>query len=160
MVPHLQCKFCRYQLRTLVDKNFWDKVCNICGKICSDELSLKYWHKKVHNSDWACDDCDIKLNRKWNLKRHLIEVHSLELHEIDDKYVSQKEDANQPEVQIKKNKKKLGTSNEKKMISCSICRESFTKQNTLLTKRNKLVIFVETNTQGKITFSSISSLSI
>ena len=71
MVPHLQCKFCSYQLRTLVDKNFWDKVRNICGKICSDALGLKYRHKKVHNSDWVCDDCDIKLNQtvsgvKWS----------------------------------------------------------------------------------------------
>ena len=121
MVPHLQCKFCRYQL---VDKKFWEKVCSICGKICSDALSLKYWHKKIHNSDWACDDCDIKLNRKWNLKRHLIEVHGLELHESDDNDGSQKVDA-------KKTKDLLNVANEKKAIYCSICKESFTKRGDL-----------------------------
>ena len=42
-----------------------------------------YWHKRMHTSNWNCDDCDIKFIRKWTLRRHLMEVHGLPLHEID-----------------------------------------------------------------------------
>ena len=67
-VPHLNCHFCLHQMKTMTDKTFWDKVCNLCGKICSSEKSLKYWHKRTHSSDWMCQDCDIYFNRKWTLK--------------------------------------------------------------------------------------------
>ena len=30
-VVHLNCQYCVFQLRTSIDRNFWDKVCNICG---------------------------------------------------------------------------------------------------------------------------------
>merc|ERR1719318_1089335 len=64
MVIHLQCKFCFYQLKTLFDKKFWEKVCSSCGKMISDTASRKmYWHKKIHGSDWSCQDCRIRLNR-------------------------------------------------------------------------------------------------
>ena len=43
-----------------------------------------FWHKRMHTSDWTCDECEIQFNRKWNFKRHLLEVHGLPLHEIDD----------------------------------------------------------------------------
>ena len=82
-VPHLNCKLCVYQLKTMTDKTFWDKVCNLCGKICTSEKSLKYWHKRIHSADWKCQDCDIDFNRRWNLKRHLIEMHGMELKDFD-----------------------------------------------------------------------------
>ena len=100
-VPHLNCKFCVFQMRTMNDKTFWDKVCNLCGKICSNVNSLKYWHKRTHSSDWMCHDCDMDFNRKWNLKRHLIEIHDrkardfdFESQEVDDDFDSM---GNEPE---------------------------------------------------------------
>ena len=84
-VIHLQCKYCEYQLKTAFDKNFWNKVCNICGKIVLNINSRQmYWHKRMHTSDWTCDECEIKFKQKWNFRRHLLEVHGLPLHEIDD----------------------------------------------------------------------------
>ena len=82
-VIHLQCKYCLYQLKTAFDKNFWDKVCSTCGKIVSSIKKLKYWHKKIHSTHWSCDECDVNFNRKWTLRRHLVEIHAMTLHEID-----------------------------------------------------------------------------
>ena len=82
-VIHLQCKFCVYQMKTALDKNFWNKVCNTCGKTFSNTKSLKYWHRKIHSQQWSCEGCDIDFNRKWNLKRHLEEVHGMAFSEID-----------------------------------------------------------------------------
>ena len=82
-VIHLQCKFCVYQMKTTLDKNFWDKVCHICGKVFSNARTLKYWHKKVHSSDWNCNECDIKFTRKWTLRRHLLEIHGMNLNDVD-----------------------------------------------------------------------------
>ena len=70
-------------MKTMTDKTFWDKVCNLCGKICSSEKSLKYWHKRTHSSDWMCQDCDMDFTRKWTLKRHLIEIHGMEPEDFD-----------------------------------------------------------------------------
>ena len=87
-VIHLNCKFCVHQMKTAVDKTFWDKVCNICGKTFPTIKSLKYWHKRTHSSDWKCHECDVDFNRKWTLKRHLIEIHGIKkedfLNELDE----------------------------------------------------------------------------
>ena len=116
MVIHLDCKFCLYTLKTLFDKAFWDKVCNSCGKIIPDTLSRKmYWHKKIHSLDWACDECDLRLNRKWNFKRHLLEVHGLEFHEID-----AQEETGRQEEQL------TSVSAEKGPFHCSSCKKIFT----------------------------------
>jgi hypothetical protein len=120
MVIHLQCKFCLYQLKTLFDKKFWEKVCNSCGKTIYDTASRKmYWHKKIHSLDWSCEDCEIRLNRKWNFKRHLLEVHGLEFHEIDNDRTGNQ-------------RKGLRTVNtEKETLSCSSCKRSFTSLDEL-----------------------------
>ena len=123
-VIHLQCKFCLYQLKTLFDKKFWDKVCNSCGKIIDDTSSRQmYWHKKIHSLDWSCEDCDIRLNRKWNFKRHLVEVHGLEFHEIDDSIENQ--------TQEKQRNDLIDIADGKKTFSCSICKQSFTTHENL-----------------------------
>lgn len=83
-VVHLNCKYCIYQLRTSFDKKFWEKVCNICGKIFSNVESLEYWHKRTHTSDWKCYECDTEFSSKWNLKRHLIEIHNIDYEATDD----------------------------------------------------------------------------
>lgn len=134
MVIHLQCKFCLYQLRTLFDKKFWEKVCNTCGKIFYNTSDRKlYWHKRIHKSDWSCDDCEIRLNRKWNLKRHLVEVHGLEFHELDVRTESETFNINKHEesVQNEQEKDLMNVTDEKKIHSCSICKESFTRHGDL-----------------------------
>ena len=32
-VIHMQCKFCIYQMQSAIDNRFWEKVCEVCGKI-------------------------------------------------------------------------------------------------------------------------------
>ena len=124
MVIHLHCKFCLYQLKTLFDKKFWEKVCNSCGKIISDTASRKmYWHKKIHSLDWSCEDCEIRLNRKWNFKRHLLEVHGLEFHEIDDPIENERTEKQGKDLRI--------VTMENKTLSCSSCKRSFTSLDSL-----------------------------
>ena len=72
-----------------------------------------YWHKKIHSLDWSCQDCEIRLNRKWNFKRHLLEVHGLEFHEIDDDS-TEKQMRSLPPV-----------TTEEKNLSCSSCKQNF-----------------------------------
>ena len=84
MVVHLQCKFCLHQQQTAFNPKFLEKVCNICDKIIPDISSRQmYFHKKTHSAVWTCDDCDIEFNRKWNLKRHLIDIHGLHDNDLD-----------------------------------------------------------------------------
>ena len=76
---HSLCKFCSYQLATLNDSRFWEKVCNKCGKIMTSQKSLN-WHKKIHNpiSDQQCPYCEVKLRRKFTFIRHMKEEHGEE----------------------------------------------------------------------------------
>ena len=82
-VVHLNCKFCEFQMKTAIDKQFWERVCSICGKIFSNIKNLQYWHKRTHNSDWICHECDINFNRRWTLKRHFIEIHNMKPNEFE-----------------------------------------------------------------------------
>ena len=91
-IIHMQCKFCVYQMQTAIDKKFWDKVCEFCGKVFSKEQSLNHWHRKLHTSNWQCDECDAEFNRKWNLKRHLLEIHKIDI-EDDSEHQQSEEDA-------------------------------------------------------------------
>ena len=77
-ILHLHCPFCVYTIKTADDPRFWDKVCDVCGKIFENIKSLQYWHRRLHYDDWSCEECDIHFNRKWNLKRHLLETHGME----------------------------------------------------------------------------------
>lgn len=82
-VIHLNCRFCVHQMKTSIDKDFWDKVCEICGKTFTSIKSLKYWHTRTHTADWKCHECDIQFTRRWTLKRHLMEIHSIKIEEFD-----------------------------------------------------------------------------
>ena len=74
-----------------------------------------YWHKKIHSLDWTCEECDLRLNRKWNFKRHLLEVHGLEFHEIDGD-----EETGKPEKNL------TSVTAEKEPLYCSSCKKIFT----------------------------------
>jgi hypothetical protein len=73
---HACCKFCSFQLATLKDSKFWEKVCNTCGKVLECPKSLK-WHKKIHiNSNFLkCHLCNAVLHRKFTYWRHMEEKH-------------------------------------------------------------------------------------
>merc|ERR1712129_126183 len=76
LTPHLQCKHCLYEFKTVEDKLYWRKVCNICGKVFSSE-SLKIRHIRRHDFPrQECDICKITLSSKFNLHRHMIEQHN------------------------------------------------------------------------------------
>ena len=77
LVFHLQCKFCSFQLASLEDNQFWEKVWIVCGKVFSTNEPKKInWHAKVHedNEDFKCNKCDSKFKRNFTLKRHMEET--------------------------------------------------------------------------------------
>ena len=76
LTPHMQCKHCIYELKTMVDKDFWRKVCNICGKVFENK-SARLLHEKRYNvPEQVCDICEIKCSSKYNLNRHMVEQHN------------------------------------------------------------------------------------
>ena len=151
--------FCVYKLKTADDPQFWDKVCDVCGKILTSIKSLKYWHRRTHNYDWRCEECDIHFNRKWTLKRHLIETHDMEFlgsdHDDDeDGYLSDagskseedidNESTNEDEMEdSEENESDL----EEDLLICKKCGTSFTRIETL--KRHKETKHGDNNTSTK-----------
>ena len=75
MFPHLQCKLCLFMLR---EKTFWDRICNVCQKNMSN-FSVQQFkeHKRHHEKGFfGCQFCKFKTQKKYNLLRHLTEIHS------------------------------------------------------------------------------------
>ena len=66
-------------ITTLEDSSFWEKVCNICGKILACRKSLN-WHKKIHGDSQSkkCPLCNVLLRRKFTFIRHMKEKHGEE----------------------------------------------------------------------------------
>ena len=84
MVFHLQCKFCLYQIFTMVDSYFWRRVCNFCGKIFSSFSEKRMnWHKKIHQiaGEFKCFLCALQFRRKFTLERHMQDEHKEEIGE-------------------------------------------------------------------------------
>ena len=80
LTPHLQCKHCLYEMKTMEDKSFWRRVCTVCGKLFSSEHS-KVRHSKQHdNPKQECEECKEKFSTKYNMHRHILEKHNL-IHE-------------------------------------------------------------------------------
>ena len=76
LTPHLQCKHCLYELKTVEDKLYWRKACNICGKVFSSE-PLKIRHVRRHDFPrQECDICRTTFSSKFNLHRHMVEQHN------------------------------------------------------------------------------------
>ena len=127
-VVHLNCKYCVHQLRTTTDRKFWDKVCNVCGKIFSNVESLEYWHKRSHTSDWECYECDIKFGQKWTLKRHLKEIHNIEYesdeeqeNESDENTLSSEEDTENEYADDKGDQ----VHDDENGLKCKVCAKEF-----------------------------------
>ena len=75
LTPHMQCKHCIYEMKTMVEKDFWGRVCNVCGKVF-DSRSAKTLHTNRYNvSEQVCEVCEMRCSSKYNLSRHMIEKH-------------------------------------------------------------------------------------
>ena len=137
MIVHPQCRFCKYQVKNASDSSFWDKVCNICGKIFDDAKTLRYWHKKIHTSSWKCEICDFDFNRKWNLGRHLEEIHKMTLTETNSESANSYSDENSnsdSEISYTSEdiSEDLDVDDEKsKNIECQYCGKTFSVQRYL-----------------------------
>ena len=63
-------------MRTMEDLSFWDRVCEICGKIYEDEVS-KMQHKKRHYIIVPmCELCGGNFSTNFTLHRHMVEQHN------------------------------------------------------------------------------------
>jgi hypothetical protein len=142
-VIHLQCKYCVYQMKTAFDEKFWERVCSTCGKILPSIKSLNYWHKKTHSTHWSCDECDINFNKKWTLKRHLMEIHGMTAQEINHESEDDHndDDANQNDIKSEE-EADLGSSDSENesiyddqcstsQLQCKYCGKEFSVQRYL-----------------------------
>ena len=74
--PHMQCKHCIYEMRTMEDLSFWNRVCEICGKIFDNGV-LMIEHKKRHDVIvQTCELCNGIFSTNFNLHRHMVEQHN------------------------------------------------------------------------------------
>ena len=79
---HLQCKLCLFQLLSLDDSEFWQKVCNICGKKIVPFSSQKMKrHKKAHEETEVieCNVCSKEFSIQSSFNRHMREQHGMEM---------------------------------------------------------------------------------
>ena len=138
---HPVCELCLFEGKTRNDKNFWNKVCNICGKRFDSEL-LKNIHKKKHDVERSfCELCSETFSSKSNFQRHLVEQHNVFLHanngpydgtEIDEDYkftcnYCQKEFKYERNVVAHINNVHFGTDE----CECKICSMRFTSRFSL-----------------------------
>ena len=145
-IIHMQCKFCVYQMQTAIDEKFWDKVCEFCGKIFSKEQSLNHWHRKLHTSNWKCDVCDKEFNRKWNLKRHLLEIHEIDIEDDseprlsdEDAGVSCNESENSSEIDTSDDDEEDESSgNAGQPFKCRHCEKEFSVKRYLDAHTNQI----------------------
>lgn len=75
MVFHSQCKYCLFEMR---EKEFWERICNICQKNMANfsKQQIKR-HKAYHKKGFfECQYCGLKTRSKSNLIRHLKESHA------------------------------------------------------------------------------------
>jgi hypothetical protein len=73
--PHLQCKHCMFEMKMLTEMEFWERVCNICGKIFENRLLRRLHSNRYNVSEQVCEICSMKFSSKFNLSRHLTEQH-------------------------------------------------------------------------------------
>ena len=75
LTPHMQCKHCSYEMKTMIEKDFWERVCNVCGKVF-DSRSARNLHANRYNvSEQVCEVCAMRFSSKYNLCRHMTEQH-------------------------------------------------------------------------------------
>jgi hypothetical protein len=75
LTPHMQCKHCIFEMKTMVNENFWETVCNVCGKVFETRCARHLHAKRYDVPEKVCEICDIKCSSKYNLSRHMFEQH-------------------------------------------------------------------------------------
>ena len=114
----------------------------MCGKILTNIKSLQYWHRRIHEDDWRCEECDMHFNRKWNLKRHLREIHCMEIEgsdhdddeDLSDFISSESEKDTDIESSDKGEMEPLGedeSDDAGNTLNCKICGKRFTRTENL-----------------------------
>ena len=133
-VIHLNCRFCLHQMKTSIDKDFWDKVCKICGKTFTNIKSLKFWHTRTHNADWKCNECDIDFTRRWTLKRHLMEIHNIKKEEFDLDNDSDESDSTEIDDEydtLSSHNDNDSSNSDEDGFECQFCQKEFSAQRYL-----------------------------
>ena len=75
LTPHVQCKHCLHELKTMKEETYWQRVCSICGKEFKS-ISAKKEHRARHGiSPLECCLCGKVFSNKFTLKRHINEEH-------------------------------------------------------------------------------------
>jgi hypothetical protein len=60
LTPHMQCKHCIYEMKTIQETSFWDRVCRVFGRILDNETA-KVEHQRKHDVEVPhCEVCDDK----------------------------------------------------------------------------------------------------
>ena len=85
LTPHLQCKHCRYELKTMKEVAFCRRVCRLCGKVSNDEVSNVQHEKRHEITVPECEMCGEKCSTNSNLHRHMLEQHTFSQEETLDK---------------------------------------------------------------------------
>ena len=63
------------QCKTMVNENFWETVCNVCGKVFETKLARNLHARRYNVPEQVCEVCETKCSSKYNLSRHMIEQH-------------------------------------------------------------------------------------
>ena len=113
-------------------------MCNKCGKTFPNSKSLRYWHKRTHSSDWKCHDCDIDFNRKWTLKRHLIEIHGKRKEDFLDEFEEDDDHTDSSETNCENTTDTPSTqtdlesdTDDESLFNCDFCDKTFLVQRYL-----------------------------
>lgn len=72
---HMQCKHCQYELKSVGDDMFWERVCSLCGKEFKSVSSKKEHVARHVVPEQKCGRCVKVCTTAFNLKRHLKEEH-------------------------------------------------------------------------------------
>ena len=75
-IGHSQCKLCLYELKTVGEGNFWETVCQVCGRKYTSKKVRDHHQKKHEEEKHECHHCEAKMSSKFALKRHLLEQHN------------------------------------------------------------------------------------
>ena len=74
--PHLQCKHCLHELKSMEDVPFWEKVCSLCGKEFKSFQAMKEHVARHAIPNYVCSLCEIAFSSKFTLERHINEQHN------------------------------------------------------------------------------------
>jgi hypothetical protein len=75
LTPHMQCKHCVFEMKTMLEENFWERVCNICGKVFESKQARRLHANRYNVSEQVCQICAMRFLSKYNLCRHMSEQH-------------------------------------------------------------------------------------